>query len=356
MGFGYLCVYKVTTFARQFILRKNITSAVLRVLLPFTLGAAILYWMYRGSSWDDIRDMVLHRMQWSWMIVSLLFGILPQVLRGLRWRLALEPVGEKPRRATCVFAVFVSYAASLVVPRIGEITRCGTLLHHDGTSFPKSLGTVVTERIVDALFMLAVTVVALFAQRKVFSTFFTRTGMNFDQLLGRFTTTGFIVAVICVAALVVMVFIICRHFDVAGRFRRILRDLWEGIMSLRRSSSLPLYLFYSFAIWFCYYLHFSLTLLCFDFTGGITQLDALVIFCAGSYAVLIPTPNGAGPWHFAVKTMLVLYGVNASDAILFALVVHAMQTGLIIVLGVVGLIALQFMKTIRRPQAAVADN
>ena len=146
MGFGYLCVYKVTTFARQFILRKNITSAVLRVLLPFTLGAAILYWMYRGSSWDDIRDMVLHRMQWSWMIVSLLFGILPQVLRGLRWRLALEPVGEKPRRATCVFAVFVSYAASLVVPRIGEITRCGTLLHHDGTSFPKSLGTVVTER------------------------------------------------------------------------------------------------------------------------------------------------------------------------------------------------------------------
>ena len=123
MGFGYLCVYKVTTFARQFILRKNITSAVLRVLLPFTLGAAILYWMYRGSSWDDIRDMVLHRMQWSWMIVSLLFGILPQVLRGLRWRLALEPVGEKPRRATCVFAVFVSYAARLVVPRIGEITR-----------------------------------------------------------------------------------------------------------------------------------------------------------------------------------------------------------------------------------------
>ena len=69
-----------------------------------------------------------------------------------------------------------------------------------------------------------------------------------------------------------------------------------------------------------------------------------MIFCAGSYAVLIPTPNGAGPWHFAVKTMLILYGVAADDAILFALVVHAMQTGLIIVLGMVGLTALQFTK------------
>ena len=68
-----------------------------------------------------------------------------------------------------------------------------------------------------------------------------------------------------------------------------------------------------------------------------------MIFCAGSYAVLIPTPNGAGPWHFAVKTMLILYGVGAANAILFALVVHAMQTALIIVLGVGGLISLQFL-------------
>ena len=47
----------------------------------------------------------------------------------------------------------------------------------------------------------------------------------------------------------------------------------------------------------------------------------------------MPTPNGAGPWHFAVKTMLVLYGVAESQAILFALVVHTIQTALVVVLG-----------------------
>ena len=98
-------------------MKKTITTS-LRIILPFLLGAGILYWMYRGSSWSDISDMIFHRMKWGWMFLSLFFGIVPQVLRGLRWRLALEPTGEKPRRRTCTFAIFISYAASLVVPRI----------------------------------------------------------------------------------------------------------------------------------------------------------------------------------------------------------------------------------------------
>ena len=323
-------------------MKKAITTS-LRITLPFLLGAGILYWMYRGSSWSDISDMVFHRMKWGWMFLSLFFGIVPQVLRGLRWRLALEPAGEKPRRRTCTFAIFISYAASLVVPRIGEITRCGTLSHRDGTSFVKGIGTVVTERIVDALFMLGVTAFAIFAQRKTFTTFFSRTGTNFGNILERFTTTGYVVTAVCIAALIIMVVFAVRRLKVFGKLRSVFRDLWEGIISLGKMKSLWLYIFYSFAIWFCYYLHFSLTLYCFDFTAQLTQLDALVIFCAGSYAVLIPTPNGAGPWHFAVKTMLVLYGVGAANAIMFALVVHAMQTALIIALGVVGLVALQFL-------------
>ena len=215
--------------------------------------------------------------------------------------------------------------------------------HRDGTSFAKGIGTVVTERIVDALFMLGVTAFAIFAQRKTFTTFFSRTGTNFGNILERFTTTGYVVTAVCIAALIIMVVFAVRRLKIFGKLHSVFRDLWEGVISLGKMKSLWLYIFYSFAIWFCYYLHFSLTLYCFDFTSRLTQLDALVIFCAGSYAVLIPTPNGAGPWHFAVKTMLVLYGVGAANAIMFALVVHAMQTALIIALGVAGLVMLQFL-------------
>ena len=83
---------------------------------------------------------------------------------------------------------------------------------------------------------------------------------------------------------------------------------------------------------------------CYDFTAGIDPAAALLIFSASTFAVLVPTPNGAGPWHFAVKTMLVLYGVAEAPAILFALVVPPLQTALVIVMGLVGWLDLNFAK------------
>ena len=60
------------------------------------------------------------------------------------------------------------------------------------------------------------------------------------------------------------------------------------------------------------------------------------MFVGGTFAVIVPTPNGAGPWHFAVITMMMLYGVSATDAGIFALIVHGIQTLLFIILGIYG--------------------
>jgi hypothetical protein len=68
----------------------------------------------------------------------------------------------------------------------------------------------------------------------------------------------------------------------------------------------------------------------------------MVTFIVGSIAVLVPTPNGAGPWHFAVKTMLILYGVADNEALYFVLIVHTVQTLLVIAIGVYAWAALAF--------------
>jgi hypothetical protein len=69
---------------------------------------------------------------------------------------------------------------------------------------------------------------------------------------------------------------------------------------------------------------------------------ALVTFIVGSIAVIVPTPNGAGSWHFAVKTMLILYGVGANDALNFVLIVHSVQTLLVVLLGIYAWLSLSF--------------
>lgn len=305
-------------------------------MLPFVLGLGILWWMYRGTDWSDFGHYVLHEMNWWWMLLSLAFGILPQMARAWRWKMALEPLGEHPRRTSCTDAIFMSYAASLVIPRVGEVTRCGTLKTSDGVSFTKSLGTVVTERLVDSLLMLLFTGIAFLLQLPMFLRFLKETNTNIGDLLYRFTGTGYIVTFICLVAALIAGFVAIRRFSFFKKGRDMLRDMWEGVLSLRKVRNLPLYLFYSVLIWVGYFLHFYIAFFCFDFTAHLSIGAAFLIFCVGTFAVLVPTPNGAGPWHFAVKTMLVLYGVAETQAIMFALTVHTIQTALVVLLGAFG--------------------
>ena len=316
-------------------MRKILTN-ILKTLLPFVLGIGILWWMYRGTDWRDFMHCVSHEMHWGWMALSLVFGVLPQLFRAWRWRMALKPLGEQPRARVCADAIFLSYASSLVVPRIGEVARCGTLKKYDGVSFSKSLGTVLTERLVDSVMVILLTAVAVLSQLPVLLQFLRTTGMSLDQVLGRFTSTGYVVTALCAVAVLGFGYYLFKNLSFFSKSREIARNIWTGIRSLRDVKNLPLYLFYSLGIWVGYYLHFYIAFFCFDFTCGINPVAAFLIFCVGTFAVLVPTPNGAGPWHFAVKTMLILYGVAEPQAILFALVVHTIQTMEVVLLGAYG--------------------
>ena len=137
--------------------KKKIANNIWQVALSLFLGGAILYWMYRGFDFKQVEEVLLHKMSWTWMLLSFPFGISAQLFRGWRWKQALEPIGEKSRSSVSINSIFLSYALSLVIPRSGEFARCAVLKRWDGVSFPKALGTVVTERAIDSLLVLLIT-------------------------------------------------------------------------------------------------------------------------------------------------------------------------------------------------------
>lgn len=323
---------------------RKIANNTFKIVVSLALGGAILYWMYRGFDFGQIKDMLLHGMDWTWMLLSFPFGIMAQVFRGWRWRQTLEPIGERPRTSVSVCAIFLSYAASLVIPRIGEFARCGVLRRWDGVSFAKALGTVVTERAIDSLLVLLVTAATLLFQLKIFGTFFERTGTSMDTILGKFTATGYVVTAVCAVAALLLLWYLLRKMSIYNKVRSTFTGLWQGVMSLKNVGNVPLFVFYTLAIWLCYFLHYYLTFFCFPATSHLGIGCALVTFIVGSIAVVVPTPNGAGPWHFAVKTMLILYGVAGTDALYFVLIVHSVQTLLVVLLGVYAWIALSFTR------------
>ena len=323
---------------------QTTVKKTLNVLLPLALGAAILWWMYKEFDFRQMADTLHHGMNWGWMAFSLVFGILAQVFRGLRWRQTLDPLGEHPRRSTCIHAVFISYAASLLIPRIGEVTRCGVLNRYEGTSFSKAIGTVITERIIDSLLLLTVIVIVAFSQLSVLNDFFQHTGTDFTDLLHRFTTMGYVVTFVCLLVTAVFLWFLLRRFRISTNLRKMLADIKAGILSLRNVKNKALFTFYTLAIWISYFLLFYITFYSFPFTQYLGLHVGIVTFSVCSIASVAPTPNGMGPFHFAVKTMLVLYGVAATSAETFVLIVHAVQTALIPLLAVYSLICLSLRK------------
>ncbi len=326
---------------------KKIANNIFKVVLSLFLGGAILYWMYRGFDFKQVEDVLLHQMNWTWMLLSFPFGILAQVFRGWRWKQALEPLGEKPRDSVSVNSIFLSYALSLVIPRIGEFARCGVLRRWDGISFPKSLGTVVTERAIDSLLVLIIAGLVFLMQIPVFLNFFHTTGTSMDSILNQFTATGYLVTAICGIAVLILLHILLRKLAIYNKVKATLGGLWQGIISLKGVKNVPLFIAFTIGIWLSYFLHYDLTFQCFESTSHLSLMCGLVTFIVGSIAVIVPTPNGAGPWHFAVKTMLILYGIQSNDALYFVLIVHSIQTLLVVILGIYAWIALAFTKKMK---------
>lgn len=319
---------------------KKIFNKSIKIVLPIVLGALILYMIYSDFSFSQIWEELKGMDMW-WFAVSTFFGIMSHVMRGWRWKLALEPLGFRPSSRVSVYSIFVAYAANLVVPRVGEVSRCVILEQYEKVPFAQSLGTVVTERAIDTLMVLLLTVVAVLLQWPVFYRFVADAGLGLDGNSFFTSMGGWIVVLLSLVAIMLLAYLLLRKMALWAKLKAFFSNFMNGLLSLKKVKNAWLYVLETVGIWFCYFMQFYLCFFCFSFSSNLSLLAGLLLFVAGSIAVVVPTPNGMGPWHFAIISIMVLYGVSENNASVFALIVHSSQTLLVALLGVYALIMLQ---------------
>jgi len=96
-----------------------------------------------------------------WVIISLIISMFSHFLRAYRWNYLLNPLGHKVGLLNSNCYVFVCYFANYGIPRMGEISRCTLAAKYDKVPFEVALGTVITERIVDTLVFVVISVLTL---------------------------------------------------------------------------------------------------------------------------------------------------------------------------------------------------
>ena len=313
---------------------NKILKNTAKIILPLLFAGALLYWMYRDFDFVEAKRIFLHEMNLWWLFISLVPITLSHILRGLRWLITLEPLGYKPKKSDSINSIFIAYAANVVVPRVGEVSRCAVLTKYDKVPFSKALGTLVAERLIDMLLVLLFVCIMLLTQFDVFVSLFAQTGTT-EVSPKTYVMIG------CVVAALVALWFPLKKTKLFAKIKQTIGGFVDGLLSLKTMHRKGLFLLYTIGIWAGYFLEFYLAFYCFPFTAELSVVQALVIFAAISLAIIIPTPNGAGPWHFVVISMMTLYGVSQTGASSFAIIVHTFQTLGVMLLGAYGWVALQ---------------
>jgi uncharacterized protein (TIRG00374 family) len=129
-----------------------------------TLGIAIsvfAIWVLIRSVDLDAAFAVLRTASLAWIGVMLVTATLDIAARGARWRILLAPIAPLPYRRVLGYT-YIGYLANNVLPaRLGELYRSHALGEGEGVSRTTVLGTVVVERVVDTVMVVAIAAVAV---------------------------------------------------------------------------------------------------------------------------------------------------------------------------------------------------
>ena len=136
---------------------KNILRTFVKVVLPLGFGFLLLWWLFREMDLKEIWNVIRHGVRYDIILFSLLFGLFANIVRGLRWGLLIETLGVRFKRSNAINAVLGNYAVNLVLPRVGEVWRCGIVAKYDKISFSKLLGTLLIDRVSDTIMVGTIT-------------------------------------------------------------------------------------------------------------------------------------------------------------------------------------------------------
>lgn len=324
---------------------KNILQNALKFLLPLLFGCGIFWFLYKDTDIDAVAA-VLHRgISWGWVLISLVFALFSHILRGVRWRLQLRMFGADPSTHDMSVSIFGNYGLNLLFPRLGEVWRCNYIAHNYRIPFSTTVGSMISERVVDLICSLFIALLAFVLQSHVFFRFFETYTVDGAPLLSERLLSPWPIA--GVAAVIVLAVVFRRRLRASRVYATVkgfLYKMWTGFASIRQLPDWRRYLLYSVGIWLLYFLNSYTCIYFFDFTSHLSILAALAIFVMGSLSLVVPVQGGLGAWHAAVVFTLGCYGLPETEALSFALVSWTIEQGFVLLLGIYALIFVLFKR------------
>ncbi|MEO7924880.1 MAG: lysylphosphatidylglycerol synthase transmembrane domain-containing protein [Chitinophagaceae bacterium] len=323
----------------------------IRTIFQYTfflgLGIFLVWWSIKDLTAGD-RSQIKNSLQTAryWLIIPV-FGILflSHFVRALRWRLLIEPLGFLPSRTNTFFAVMIGYLANQAVPRLGEVLKCTVLARYEKVPADKLVGTIILERLIDALTLLTIFGITLAIQPALYSqivdTFFGSTGPQKEKKIATWVIALILLGVV---ALLIVTWMIVKKKSV-GDLLKLVKRIWlsilQGVGSIRHLKKRGLFILLTVFLWTLYLLGGYIGFFALQETSHYGIREAFTVLSAGSIGMIV-TPGGIGAYAYMIQQTMELYRLNEGIALAFGWILWLAQTSVILIGGLISFVAIPY--------------
>jgi uncharacterized protein (TIRG00374 family) len=303
------------------------------LLVALALAAVLLYFAFRGVDWTKLIA-ALARARPEYLAIAVGVFSFSTFLRSLRWRVLLGAEKWLPP-ATVFWGTAVGYLGNGFLPaRAGELLRSAMISRASGLGVGYVLATALTERLLDAVALVAIVVGVL---------------ATLDQVADWLVLTaraGAVAAVLGIVLLLVAPFFegtvlaIVARLPISERLRDLIGNLASrfllGLRAVRSPSRAALFYGLTAVIWLSDAIAFTLCARALDLVMGL-RTALLTLSALGLSSAAPSTPGFIGIYQFVARTILPPFGFSDEEALAFILALQGCIYLTIIPWGALGL-------------------
>jgi len=324
---------------------KRVYSAVKYILL-LGLAGLLLWFSFKGVKWEDFVT-GLKEADFRWIGLSMAISVVAFLIRALRWRLIMIPLGKKITRRDSWDGINIGYLTNFAVPRAGELARCGVITRKTGLPFESVAGTVVLERSIDMLSLGVVFISVLVFFWDSFGGFINKEIIA--SMESRLSTGLIVIAASAFFASLIFLYIIYKYrqsHPILRKITNIVKGVLKGLLSGFRMPQKWLFIIYTVLLWVCYWLMSYTSIMAFpSINQGLGASDALFLMMVGSFGWVIPVQGGIGAYHLIISLALAsVYGISQTTGVIFATISHESQALTMLLCGAISLISFTLSK------------
>ena len=311
------------------------------------MGIFLAWWSLKDLNREEKDQITIALSHARYWLVIPVFAILffSHLVRAMRWKLLINSLGYHPRTDNAFFAVMIGYLTNLAIPRLGEILKCTMLARYEKIPAEKLVGTIILERIIDAISLLIVFAVTLAIQPGIYTdlinAFFHSPRDPAKKKIPGILIVGTLVCILIILILSWMIIKKKTFADVITLFKRIGNSVWQGVSAVQHLKKRGLFLFYTLVVWACYFFSTYVGFFALQETQRYGIKETFAILSAGSVGVIV-TPGGIGAYALLIKKTMELYGLEEGIALAFGWILWLVQTFAVLIGGIFSFVAIPY--------------